>query len=74
MQTNYICQGWAVTVAFNHEPSSHVPKAKSQKPLLMAALQDFQSFFHSISRLLANRAGSRTQPGIVLKISFKQCG
>ncbi|KAF0131826.1 MAG: hypothetical protein FD155_350 [Bacteroidetes bacterium] len=29
-----------------------------------AALQDFLSFFHSISRRPANRAGSRTQPGI----------
>jgi len=29
-----------------------------------AALQDFQSFFHSACRRPANRAGSRTQPGM----------
>ena len=28
-----------------------------------AALQDFQSFFHSACRRPTNRAGSRTQPG-----------
>ena len=38
-----------------NEPSSHVPKAKSQKPLLMAALPDFLLFFYSPSRRPAGR-------------------